>query len=165
MTSPRPLTFTSPAAPLRSRSDLAAHGSVLVAVLVLLEAVVDSLCDPHGPRKQQHRPAASGLRTHPLPDTSVGGLAGLVEIVDAHNGQADLPNLANELSFEVDDLLPLIDAGRMLKLLEVEGAQVFLTETGRSCRRLASCPGKRSSQRSPPSMPRWYAASSPRKQQ
>lgn len=72
-----------------------------------------------------------GPLTHPLPDATVGGLAGLVEIVFAHNGQTDLPDLATELSFEVDDLLPLVDAAQMLGMLEVEGAQAFLTDTGR----------------------------------
>ena len=81
--------------------------------------------------KTANPPAAAGPLTHPLPDATVGGLAGLVEIVFAHNGQTDLPDLAAELSFEVDDLLPLVDAAVMLGLLEVEGAQAFLTDTGR----------------------------------
>jgi NitT/TauT family transport system ATP-binding protein len=75
--------------------------------------------------------AAAGPLTHPLPDATVGGLAGLIEIVFAHNGQTDLPDLAAELSFEVDDLLPLVDAAVMLGMLEVEGAQAFLTDAGR----------------------------------
>jgi NitT/TauT family transport system ATP-binding protein len=72
-----------------------------------------------------------GPLTHPLPAASVGGLAGLVEIVYAHNGQTDLPDLADELSFEVDDLMPIVDAAVMLGLLDVEGAEAFLTDTGR----------------------------------
>jgi NitT/TauT family transport system ATP-binding protein len=75
--------------------------------------------------------APPGPLTHPLPDVTVGGLAGLVEIVYAHNGQTDLPDLADELSFEVDDLLPLVDAATMLGMLDVEGAEAFLTDTGR----------------------------------
>lgn len=85
--------------------------------------------------EREARSTASGVPgplTHPLPDASVGGLAGLVEIVLAHDGQADLPDLADELSFEIDDLLPLVDAGVMLGLLEVEGAQAFLTLDGRA---------------------------------
>jgi len=74
-------------------------------------------------------PAPTPL-TFPLPDVSVGGLAGLVEIVHAHNGQTDLPDLADELSFEVDDLLPLVDAARLLDMVEVDGAQLFLTARG-----------------------------------
>jgi NitT/TauT family transport system ATP-binding protein len=76
-------------------------------------------------------PAPPSPITHPLPDITVGGLAGLIEIVYSHNGQADLPDLADELSFEVDDLLPLVDAARLLTLLDVEGAQAFLTDAGR----------------------------------
>ena len=74
-------------------------------------------------------PAATPF-THPLPAASVGGLAGLMEIVLAHNGQTDLPDLADELSFEVDDLLPLVDAATMLGWLEVDGADAFLTDSG-----------------------------------
>ncbi|CCH79605.1 ABC transporter related protein [Nostocoides japonicum T1-X7] len=78
------------------------------------------------------RVTTPGPLTHPLPAASVGGLAGLVEIVYAHNGQTDLPDLADELSFDVDDLLPLLDAATMLRLLEVESAQAFLTDAGRA---------------------------------
>jgi NitT/TauT family transport system ATP-binding protein len=76
--------------------------------------------------------APPGPLTHPLPPASVGGLAGLVEIVYAHNGQTDLPDLADELSFDIDDLMPLVDAATVLSLLDVEGAQAFLTDTGRA---------------------------------
>lgn len=99
------------------------------------EAAVDRLyaiLTGRDEKSAAERAAAPGPLTHPLPDASVGGLAGLVEIVFAHDGQADLPDLADELSFEVDDLLPLVDAARMLGLLHVEGAQAFLTGTGRA---------------------------------
>ncbi|MBL3700204.1 nitrate/sulfonate/bicarbonate ABC transporter ATP-binding protein [Leucobacter luti] len=74
--------------------------------------------------------ASAGPLTHPLPAASVGGLAGLIEILVAHGGQTDLPDLADELAFDVDDLLPIVDAARMLGLLDVEGAQAFITDTG-----------------------------------
>ncbi|WP_211255167.1 AAA-associated domain-containing protein [Microbacterium ginsengisoli] len=77
-------------------------------------------------------PVAATPLSAPLPDVSVGGLAGLVEIVHSHNGQTDLPDLADELSFEVDDLLPLVDAAALLGFIEVDGAQLFLTEDGRA---------------------------------
>lgn len=67
-----------------------------------------------------------------LPEASVGGLAGLVEIVFAHNGQTDLPDLAAEILFEVDDLLPLVDAASLLGLLELDGVDAFLTEEGKA---------------------------------
>lgn len=75
--------------------------------------------------------AAAGPLTHPLPDATVGGMAGLVEIVGTHGGAVDLPDLAEELSFEVDDLMPLVDGACMLGLLEVSGVQVRLSDAGR----------------------------------
>ncbi|MGN6753414.1 MAG: ABC transporter ATP-binding protein [Intrasporangium sp.] len=97
------------------------------------EALVDRLYAALTGRDQAAREATvpTGPLTHPLPAASVGGLAGLVEIVYAHNGQTDLPDLADELSFEVDDLLPLVDAAAMLGFLDLEGAQAFLTDAGR----------------------------------
>ena len=96
------------------------------------DALVDQLYAVLTGREETAPPKPAGPLTHPLPDATVGGLAGLVEIVYAHNGQTDLPDLAEELSFEVDDLLPLVDAATMLGLLDVEGAQAFLTDTGRA---------------------------------
>jgi NitT/TauT family transport system ATP-binding protein len=67
----------------------------------------------------------------PLPYASVGGLAGLLEILDAQGGRADLPELAQQLTFEVDDLLPLTDAAEMLGFSEIEDADLQLTDRGR----------------------------------
>ncbi|MDH6197536.1 NitT/TauT family transport system ATP-binding protein [Mycobacterium frederiksbergense] len=66
----------------------------------------------------------------PLPDATVGGLAGLVEIVYARGGKADLPDIATELNFEIDDLLPLVDAAAMLGMLRVHHGDLELTSTG-----------------------------------
>jgi NitT/TauT family transport system ATP-binding protein len=67
----------------------------------------------------------------PLPYASVGGLAGLLEILDAQGGRADLPELAHQLTFEVDDLLPLTDAAEMLGFSEIEDADLQITDLGR----------------------------------
>ncbi|MCP2257389.1 NitT/TauT family transport system ATP-binding protein [Streptoalloteichus tenebrarius] len=67
----------------------------------------------------------------PLPAASVGGLAGLVEIVHAKGGRADLPEIAADLTFEIDDLLPLVDAATMLDFLLVEGGDLAVTPTGK----------------------------------
>lgn len=76
-------------------------------------------------------PAATTPTGTPLPAATVGGLAGLVEIVVAQGGRADLPDLAAELNFEIDDLLPLVDAAALLGLVTVSDADLEVTPTGR----------------------------------
>lgn len=70
--------------------------------------------------------------TTPLPQASVGGMAGLVEMIHARAGHTDLADLAQSLSFEVDDLLPLVDSATLLGLIDVTGAKATLSAAGRS---------------------------------
>jgi NitT/TauT family transport system ATP-binding protein len=67
----------------------------------------------------------------PLPAASVGGMAGLLEILAARGGREDLPAFAHDLTFEVDDLLPLVDAAQLLRLAVVEDADLQITEDGK----------------------------------
>ena len=67
----------------------------------------------------------------PLPEVSAGGLSGLLEILAARGGQDGLAELADDLSFEIDDLLPLVDAAVMLGLARVHNAQLEITDIGR----------------------------------
>ena len=78
-------------------------------------------------------PPGEGTPTDtPLPAASVGGMSGLLEILMAHGGEEDLPKLAHELTFEVDDLLPLVDAAQVLGLADVRDADIKITEEGRT---------------------------------
>ncbi|WP_051792475.1 nitrate/sulfonate/bicarbonate ABC transporter ATP-binding protein [Amycolatopsis jejuensis] len=94
-------------------------------------ALVDHLYDQlTGRDPAAVEPAQATPTARPLPHASVGGLAGLAELVHARGGRADLPDLAADLNFEVDDLLPLVDAAALLDLVFVAGGDLHLTPVG-----------------------------------
>jgi NitT/TauT family transport system ATP-binding protein len=65
-----------------------------------------------------------------LPHTRPGGLAGLLEILVDQGGRADLHVLADELSLEVDALLPSVDTAVLLGLLKLEEGDAIITAEG-----------------------------------
>lgn len=67
----------------------------------------------------------------PLPDVSPGGLSGLLEILAARGGRDGLAEIADDLSFEIDDLLPLTDAAVMLTLARIDGSDIEITADGK----------------------------------
>jgi len=95
-------------------------------------ALVDKLYDLlTGREPDRPEPVEATPTARPLPAVSVGGLAGLIEIVHARGGRVDLPDIAADLNFEIDDLLPLVDAATMLGLVEVTGGDLTLTAVGK----------------------------------
>jgi NitT/TauT family transport system ATP-binding protein len=84
-----------------------------------------------------------------LPRVSANLLAGLVETLAAapYNGRADLPVLAEELHLEVDDLFPVADASQLLRLAEIGGGDIKLTDTGKQFAELGTDDRKRLFQR------------------
>jgi NitT/TauT family transport system ATP-binding protein len=75
-------------------------------------------------------PAPTPMNT-PLPDVSPGGLSGLLEILAARGGRDGLAEIADDLSFEVDDLLPLTDAALLLGLARIEASDLSITADGK----------------------------------
>jgi NitT/TauT family transport system ATP-binding protein len=67
-----------------------------------------------------------------LTHVSSNVLTGLIEEVSAppYNGKADLPVIAESQHLEVDELFPAAEALQMLRLAEVEGGDIRLTEAG-----------------------------------
>jgi NitT/TauT family transport system ATP-binding protein len=84
-----------------------------------------------------------------LPRVSANLLAGLVETLAAapYGGRADLPVLADELHLEVDDLFPVADASQLLRLAEIEGGDIKLTDIGKQFAELGTDDRKRLFQR------------------
>ncbi|MFJ8312755.1 MULTISPECIES: nitrate/sulfonate/bicarbonate ABC transporter ATP-binding protein [unclassified Streptomyces] len=66
----------------------------------------------------------------PLPGASVDGLSGLAEMIAHQGGRCDLPDLADDLGLEIDDVLPLVDALELLGFAAVSGDDLVLTDRG-----------------------------------
>ena len=78
--------------------------------------------------------AGSGgtLGDSPLPQATVDGVSGLAEVLlGRHDGAADLPDLADNLGLEVDDLLPLVDALVLLGFAGLRGERLTLSHHGK----------------------------------
>ena len=71
-----------------------------------------------------------------LPHARPGGIAGLLELLLDHNGKDDIYRLADDLAFEIDDLLPIVDAAQLLGFLKVTEGDAEITPTGRRVRQL-----------------------------
>lgn len=85
------------------------------------------------PRAPVHGlPASKHSERFPmLPHARVGGISGLLEIIQDRGGREDLPALADNLRLEIDDLLPAMDASALLGFATVAHGDVAMTEAGR----------------------------------
>ncbi len=68
-----------------------------------------------------------------LPRVSANLMAGLIEAVAGapYHGRADLPVIASSLHMEVDDLFPVAESLQLLRLAELEGGDIRLTDSGK----------------------------------
>ena len=65
-----------------------------------------------------------------LPHARPGGVAGLLEFLLDKNGREDIYHLADDLAFEIDDILPIVDAAQFLGFLKIEEGDAVITPTG-----------------------------------
>jgi NitT/TauT family transport system ATP-binding protein len=100
-------------------------------VQAMIEQIYGIMIEDH----DQAMPDAKGEASpdqKPLPDATVGGMAGLLEILAAHGGRSDLPDLARRLTFDMQDLTPLVEMAQMLGLATAHGTGIELTDQGRA---------------------------------
>src|SRR5258707_4403589 len=101
----------------------------------LVDAIYRVLTQPdhkgEGVPARVYAPGATGRpKAIMLPHTRPGGMAGLLEILVDQGGRSDLRRLAEELSLEVDALLPTVDTAVLLGLLRVEEGHAIVTPEG-----------------------------------
>ena len=114
---------------------------------------------PRSAARDGHRARSIPMLPHARP----GGISGMLEILSDRGGHDDIYHLADDLSFEIDDLLPIVEAAAMLG---------FRQRFGRRCRadaggpRIMSMPisptARRFSAKPRSNASRWSARSSAR---
>jgi NitT/TauT family transport system ATP-binding protein len=79
---------------------------------------------------REHRLAHPRPLIPRLPIAQVGLIAGLIELVHDEGGRADLPRLSAQLQFELDDLLPAVEAAELLGFAVPQAGDIELTKEG-----------------------------------
>jgi NitT/TauT family transport system ATP-binding protein len=98
--------------------------------MALVDYIYTVMTNPQAP--VGNVPSAQKLNRFPmLPHARVGGISGLLEIVNDRGGKEDLPKLAESLRLEVDDLLPAVDASAMLGFATVAQGDVEMLNPGK----------------------------------
>jgi NitT/TauT family transport system ATP-binding protein len=77
------------------------------------------------------QPGQSGA-TRPLPNSQLSALAGLLEKLVDEGGRADLYRMGGDLVLELDDLLPIVEAGDLLGFITVHEGDLLLAPLGRA---------------------------------
>lgn len=78
-----------------------------------------------------HPPIDLGYR---LPEASVAEITGLLETLNApeHNGKMDLPDVAETLNLDIDELFPLTELLEILHFAKVSKGDITITDEGRA---------------------------------
>ena len=71
---------------------------------------------------------------HRLPDASVAEVTGLLEILNSpeHQGKMDLPDVAETLMLNIDDLFPLTELLEILRFAKVSKGDITITDEGKA---------------------------------
>jgi NitT/TauT family transport system ATP-binding protein len=80
----------------------------------------------HPPKPRDQRQ----MKYQMLPHARPGGVAGLLELLLDKGGRDDIYRLADDLAFEIDDLLPIVDAAQLLRFLNIEEGDAVITPAG-----------------------------------
>ncbi len=62
--------------------------------------------------------------------TGIGRVRGIINIMKQNKGRMEMSRLAEESEEHIDDLLPLIEACKLLGFISIDDSEVMLTEAG-----------------------------------
>lgn len=75
-------------------------------------------------------PNPADLKHTGLPEIEITEILGLVELLRGKGGRADIYKLANELNMEFGDMLTVVSAAELLKLVHTPGGDVQIQPLG-----------------------------------
>ncbi len=67
-----------------------------------------------------------------LPRAHVGQMIGLLEVLEDFGSKVDAAKVADDMMLELDDLLPALDAAKLLGFLKLDSGDLILTDEGES---------------------------------
>lgn len=73
--------------------------------------------------------AAQNAKYQSLPQVRIGAVAGLLELLEDRK-EKDLYRLGQELMLEVDDILPIVEAAKLMDFLAIQEGDLHLTSVG-----------------------------------
>ena len=62
--------------------------------------------------------------------TGIGRVRGIINIIKQNNGRMEMSRLAEDAEEHIDDLLPLIEACKLLGFVRIDESEVTLTDAG-----------------------------------
>ncbi len=96
------------------------------------QAVVDAVYAAVAGRTQVEPFVLPGHLGRKLPSASLSALTGLIEKLTAEGDRANLHHLSRELMLELDNLLPIVEAGELLGFFTLSHGVLLLTPLGQA---------------------------------
>jgi NitT/TauT family transport system ATP-binding protein len=78
----------------------------------------------------QPTPEPQPVKFQNLPHVRIGSVAGLLELIE--NRREDLYRLGQELQLEIDDILPIVEAAKLMHLVALDEGDISLTPIGQA---------------------------------
>ena len=97
----------------------------------LVDEIYTLMTRPEGAETVEEKPHKIIGIGYRLPEVEISEITGLVETLAEYEGHVDLPELAEDLHMEIDDIFPVMDALEILRFARVSEGDIELTARGK----------------------------------